>query len=334
MDDLEPVLGVHTARHLESLLTAAGALPARDTVLAATERWCARLLAGIDHDEHSQVLRAWVRWQVLRPLREKAVAGPLLDSTGHSARSRLQNVAAFCSFLAVRRRSLSTCRQADIDAWASSQPRNRLRSLRGFAAWAMARHAMPRLEVQPGRSGPPAAPLASDERWKVARRLLHSPDIDPGVRVGGALVVIYAQPLFRISRLRVDELDVTADRVLVRFGAGATIEFPEPLAGHARALLEQRRPAPRKANLPTDVGWLFPGNVPGRPITAQGLSRQLARSGVRAETHRLTALYQFAAEMPAPLLADILGVSTRTAEVWSRLASRTWVDYPEMRGAE
>jgi hypothetical protein len=193
---------------------------------------------------------------------------------------------------------------------------------------------MPRLEVQPGRSGPPAAPLASDERWKVARRLLHSPDIDPGVRVGGALVVIYAQPLFRVSRLRVDDVDVTADRVLVRFGGGATIEFPEPLAGHARALIEQRRPAPRKANLPTDVGWLFPGNVPGRPITAQGLSRQLARSGVRAESHRLTALCQFAAEMPAPLLADILGVSTRTAEVWSRLASRTWVDYPELRRAE
>ncbi len=334
MDDLEPVLGVHTARHIESLLAAAGALPPRDAVLAATERWCARLLEGIDHDEHSQVLRAWARWQVLRPLRDKASLGPLLDSTGYSARTRLQNVVSFCGFLVSRGRTLSTCRQADIDDWASSQPRKRMNSLGGFASWAMTRHAMPRLEVPAGRSGAPVAPLASDDRWKIARRLLHGRDIDPAVRVGGALAVIYAQPLFKISRLRVDDLDVTADRVVIRFNGGARIELPEPLAGHARAAIAGRRPAPSKANLPTDAGWLFPGKVPGRPITAQGLSHQLARHGVRAEALRLTALYQFAAKMRAPLLADILGVSTRTAEVWSRLAGRTWIDYPEMRSAD
>lgn len=333
-DDLEPVLGVHTASHLESLLTAAGALPARDPVLAATERWCGRLLAAIDHEEHSKVLRAWVRWQVLRPLRDKAALRPLLDSSGYAARSRLKNVVAFCSFLTGRGRSLGTCRQADIDAWASSQHRNRVSALAGFTSWAMTRHAMPRLELPSGRSGPPAAPLATDERWTVARRLLHSPDIDPAVRVGGALAVIYAQPLFKISRLRVDDLVVSAERVVVRVDGGPTIEFPEPLAGHARALIEGRRPAPTKANLPSDPGWLFPGKVPGRPITTQGLSHQFARHGVRAEHHRLSALYQFAAEMPAPLLADILGVNPRTAEVWSRLASRTWADYPEIRRAE
>jgi hypothetical protein len=334
MDDLEAVLGVHTARHLESLLSAAGALPARDPVLAATERWCARFLANIDHEEHSKVLPAWVRWQVLRPLRDKANLGPLLDSTGHSARGRLRNVAAFCSFLVGRGRSLSTCRQADIDDWASSQARNQVRSLPGFAGWAMSRHAMPRLEVPAGHSGPPAAPLATDERWAVARRLLYGPDIDPAVRVGGALAVIYAQPLFKISRLRVEDLVVSAEHVVLRVDGGVTIKFPEPLAGHARALIEGRQPAPSKANLPTDAGWLFPGNVPGRPITTQGLSHQFARHGVRAEHHRLSALYELAADMPAPLLADILGVNPRTAAVWSRLAGRTWVDYPEMRRAD
>lgn len=334
MDDLEAVLGVHTARHLESLLSVAGALPARDPVLVATERWSDRFLVSIDHEEHSKVLRAWVRWQVLRPLRDKSNLAALLDTSGWAARGRLKNVAAFCAFLVSRGRSLSTCRQADLDDWASSQTPNRVRSLPGFATWAMARHAMPRLEVPAGHSRPPAAPMATDERWAVARRLLHSPDIDPAVRVGGALVVIYAQPLFKISRIRVDDLEVTAERVVVRLDGGATISFPEPLAGHARALIEGRRPAPTKANLPTDPGWLFPGNVPGRPITPQGLSHQFARHGVRAGHHRLSALYQFAAEMPAPLLADILGVNPRTAEVWSRLASRTWADYPEMRQAE
>jgi hypothetical protein len=97
-----------------------------------------------------------------------------------------------------------------------------------------------------------------------------------------------------------------------------------------RALLAGRRQTPRKANL-DDPGWLFPGKVPGRPVTTQGLSRQLARNGVRAQHHRLTALYQLAAEIPAPLLADLLGVSAASADTWSRLANRSWVEYPAMR---
>lgn len=171
MDDLEAVLGVHTARHLESLLTATGALPARDLVLAATERWCARLLATIDHEEHSKVLRAWVRWQVLHPLRDKATLGPLLDSTGHGTRSRLQNVVAFCSFLAGRGRSLGTCRQADVDAWASSQHRNRVSSLAGFTSWASRRSEGLDLRLGRLRRGSRAA----GERWPAPAVLLERP---------------------------------------------------------------------------------------------------------------------------------------------------------------
>jgi len=59
-----------------------------------------------------------------------------------------------------------------------------------------------------------------------------------------------------------------------------------------------------------------------------------ARHGVRPERHRLTALFDFAAEMPAPLLADILGISRHTAERWSSLTNRSWSGYPAMRKAD
>jgi len=333
IDDLEPVLGIHTARHLENLLGVSGSLPGRDPVLAAMERWCDRFLAGIEPVDHSQVLRAWVRWQVLRPLRVKAGAGPLLDSTAHSARGRLRDIADFLAFLVTRDRVLSACRQADVDTWASSQSRHRVTSLLTFATWATARRAMPRLDMPTGHRGLPVAPLAADDRWTTVRHLIHGPDVGAALRVAGTLVVLYAQPLFKVSRLTTGDLDTDDGPVVARI-SGAAIEFPEPLAGHARDLLAQRQPAPRKAHLPVDPGWLFPGKVPGRPITAQALSRQLARHGVRAERHRLTALFDFAAEMPAPLLADILGISRHTAERWSRLANRSWSSYPEMRKAE
>lgn len=150
--------------------------------------------------------------------------------------------------------------------------------------------------------------------------------------VAGALIVIYAQPLNKISRLRTTDLDVGPDRVLVRLGT-ATIELPEPLADHARQLIDERRPQPRKARLPGDAGWLFPG-APGRAIDPDTLSDRLARLGIRAAQHRLAALLHLAADIPAPLLADLLGIHPNTAQVWSRLANRTWGDYQAMRASE
>jgi hypothetical protein len=193
----------------------------------------------------------------------------------------------------------------------------------------MARKAMPRLELPARNATAPAAPVELDERWLVARRLLHDTGIDPSDRVAGALAVIYAQPLHRISRLKLEDITIEPDYVGIRFGNSA-VAFPEPLAGHLRELLAQRNPEPRKARTIVDTGWLFPGANPGRPITQTGLSRRLQRQGVRAGRHRIVALYQLAAEMPAPIVADLLGISPDTASLWARVAGRTWSDYPEM----
>lgn len=116
--------------------------------------------------------------------------------------------------------------------------------------------------------------------------------------------------------------------------AGTAIKVPEPLATHVRQLLARRSPNTRKARLTTDGRWLFPGADPGRPITQQGLSRRLRRHGVRPGEHRLASLHQLAAEVPAALLADLLGISPTTANAWARLSGGTWASYPEMRAAE
>lgn len=330
IDQLETQLGPRTVRHLEHLLTATGTLGGRDPVLAATERWCNRLLDGIGHDDHTRLLRTYTRWQLLRPLRDKATRTPLTDATGHAVRSRLKTIASFCHFLTQRGRALATCHQRDIDDWTAAQPPHQAQPLHHFANWAAARKAMPPLDVPTHRTYTPAVPLDSDQRWATARRLLHHPGIDPALRLAGSLVVIYAQPVAKISRLSVSDLTATPTSVTVRFGHTA-IELPDPLAGHARQALTRRQPHPRKAKLADDPGWLFPGRAPGRPISASGLSDQLRRHGIAPARQRLTALHQLAAEIPAPLLADILGINPRTANTWSQLAGRTWTDYPHMR---
>ena len=45
------------------------------------------------------------------------------------------------------------------------------------------------------------------------------------------------------------------------------------------------------------------------------------------------AMFQLAAEMPAPILADLLGLSPITAGRWAALAARDWSQYAAMRRA-
>lgn len=181
-----------------------------------------------------------------------------------------------------------------------------------------------------GPNDVPVIPADTDEGWAIARRLLHEPGLDDVVRLAGALIVIYAQRLHRVSSLRVEDIEVAGTTVSVHIGE-ARIELPEPLDGYARRVLADRRPHPNKAKLPHDPGWLFPGNQPGWPIASQSLSKKLRHHGIAPHRNRIAALYQLAGEIPAPLLANLLGISTRTAELWSRLAAKRWAEYPAMR---
>jgi hypothetical protein len=61
------------------------------------------------------------------------------------------------------------------------------------------------------------------------------------------------------------------------------------------------------------------------------LGARLRRLGVRPGPHRRAALYQLAAELPAALVADLLGIHRTTANTWARLTGRFWNAYPALR---
>jgi hypothetical protein len=42
---------------------------------------------------------------------------------------------------------------------------------------------------------------------------------------------------------------------------------------------------------------------------------------------RKAALFQLAAEMPAPVLAELLGITDTNAADWAKLAARDWTGY-------
>ena len=146
--------------------------------------------------------------------------------------------------------------------------------------------------------------------------------------MAAALVVLFAQPLVRITRLRVDDVLVAGGSVRLRLGH-SPVEVPSPLDQHLRALLDERRP--RVAAGVPDSGWLFPGGTPGQPIHESVLSKRLQRIGVQPGNDRHGALVQLCAQLPAAVVSDLLGVSVQTAERWAAIAGRPWADYVAAR---
>ena len=61
--------------------------------------------------------------------------------------------------------------------------------------------------------------------------------------------------------------------------------------------------------------------------TPGGLVTQLNRHGLHARPARNTALITLAADLPAAVLADLIGMHPATAVRWARLSSSDWSAY-------
>jgi hypothetical protein len=314
-------------RHLEHLLVAVGALPARDPALARLERWIGEQLAA--HGDEP-ALRTFAHWVLLRRYRRKSQQAPLNDGLLSRPKAELRAAAAFVEWLRIRGRGLEECCQADIDAWLAG-PRADRYIARGFARWAMTQKLMPSLEYPgSGRIGP-APPIVAEDVIATARRLLHDPAISPRDRVAAVLIAVFAQPVSRVARLTADQVILDGERVSIKFGETA-VGMPEPVANDIRGLLAAS--AKPRAGIVRQPRWLLTGKTPGRPIGELPLSQRLKRIGIDCKDRRHAALLHLAARMPAAILADLIGIHISTATEWAEIAGRPWADYPALRGAE
>jgi hypothetical protein len=312
------------ARRLEDLLAAAGALASRDPALARMEEWIEQHLTGSDHEP---VLRPFAHWIVLRRYRRKSQHAPLNFGELGRAKAELVSATAFLDWLAARDRPLEHCTQADIDGWLAD-PRPDRYIARQLARWAMTQELMPRLDFPAGQRSGLTPPITEHDLITLVRQLLEDPDIPARERVAGILVAIYAQPIVRVARFTMDQITVSETETAIRF-AETPVTLPELATIAVRAWLDQRR-----AQMPPIANpspWLFPGNPPSRPISEQWLSRRLKLIGVDCNQDRRAALLHLAGEIPAAILADIVGVHVTTAGAWADIAGRPWGDYPSLR---
>jgi len=313
------------ARYVRHMLVAHGALPERDEALAALERWIGATVAGIGRPEDRQLVRAFATWHTLRGVRRRAArTAPTRRTATRYAHNQVAAAIELLDWLAGHHLTLSTCDQSTIDHWLTSGPAAR-RDARHFLAWTTQR-GLTRELVVPVPAQHDGDALDAEHRWQIARQLLHDTGLELIDRVAGSFVLLYAQPLSRITVMSTDQVGVHGRQVTVRF-ARHDVDIPEPLADLVATLAATGRQDHVGIAAPATTQWLFPGHLPGRPITASRLGARLGPLGIDARAARRAALIQLAAQLPAPVLADSLGITATTATDWVKTAGGDWANY-------
>ena len=309
--------------HLRDLLIASGALTDRDPYIVRLERTIQDSAASLHHDEDARILKAFGTWRVLHRVRKRVERGKEATTAVKNGQNLVREAARFLTWLRLRDRSLAACTQADVDEWFAAEVRARDLA-RGFLVWAMQRRATGNLRLPPVRRSSSIGPVDLKARWSMARRLLHDEGLDPADRVVGGLVVIYAQRLTNVAQLTIHDVNDLNGEVFVRLGKDAVL-MPEPLGEFLRQLPWRRQVG--IAGKLKQSEWLFPGRQAGRHQHPDYLRMRLAGIGIECIPARNAALIQLATEVPAAVIADMLGLHPTTASRWVELAGAKWTGY-------
>ncbi|MCA1674301.1 MAG: hypothetical protein LC799_19640, partial [Actinobacteria bacterium] len=311
------------ADYLRQMLVAGGVLDPRDEELARLELWLPALLTSLlEEPEHRRLVHTFATWRVLRRLRRSAAARSAARTYTAHARLRIKTAAGFLTWLAAKNTTLADCRQADIDEWLTTSPG--AYHVRDFLTWAAEhRHCDEFTIPHPKRhTGTATDP---DRRWAQLARLLHDDSLNIVDRVAGCLLLLFGQQQSRIAVMTTDQIIRRDAEVFVRFGRH-DVPVPEPLAALLLELITHGKPYIGVGS-PAGTPWLFPGLLPGHPITASRLADRLRALGIPTQAARRAALIDLAAQLPAAVLADLMNLHPTTATNWVHQAEGTWTNY-------
>ena len=311
--------------YLRDLLAAIGVLPTYEAAIARMLPWLDAKLATLP-TEDARVINRFARWRVLRHLRTRAEQGQLTKASIDRGRQEINHAIHFLGWLRAHGADIDTANQRLLDRYLTEFPPRRY-TLCTFVNWLPRRDRLPDLVLPTNRRGLPSVTGSDEDRWRDVQLLLHDDSIRLYVRIAGLFTLLFAQPLTAICRMRTDQVMLTSDGVLVSFDR-EPVEMPPILDELIRAHLGRRGNAPVASR---DIGCVVPGGIPGRPLQTENVRAQLVELGIKPRDSRTTALFQLAAAIPAPVLAELIGIAPNTAVRWAALTSRSWSGYIAQR---
>jgi hypothetical protein len=312
--------------HLRSVLVATGALPARDEHFVQLERWITQAVAGRADRQEKEILHRYAAWHVLRRLRQRIRGTHATHGQAGVARRNITAAVAFLDWLTARGLTLASCPQGDLDEWMAAASTSQRGPAGHFIRWAR-NQKLTSLAFPATRWPGPTRVIDAEGRWAQARRLLHDDTLKPADRVAGLLVLLYAQQPAAISRLTVDHVQASEGVVRLRLGREPVV-VPEPLATLVLHLVITRQGHATTGDQGTSR-WLLPGGRPGQPVSPYRLSERLHQIGIQPGPARSTALFQLTTELPAAILARMLGIhiDVAVAVAWQRASAGDWMTY-------
>ena len=99
----------------------------------------------------------------------------------------------------------------------------------------------------------PVNALNDDQRWAIARQLLHDTTLDAEDRLAGLLLLLYAQRPSVIGLLTTDQITIADDQVSISFGR-TPIRLPRPVDELARSVIATAKATPPSAQPPRHAG--------------------------------------------------------------------------------
>src|SRR5262249_12028026 len=278
--------------------------------LIRLERWAAQFIAARPSPSQQQLLHRYAIWHVLRRLRSQLAGAHATPGQAGAARRNIRAAAALLAGLTARDLTLATAGQGDLEAWlAGAQPTHRLHA-GNFIRWAR-KHKLTRLDSAAVKWDGPAGTIDTETRWDQARWLLRDDTLKTEDRVAGLLVLLYAQWPAAISRLTRSHIHTEDGQVRIRLGH-EPVSLPEPLATLVTQLAATHR-GHAAIGSPENPSWLFPGGQPGHPISADRMTERLRHLGIHSARARSAALFQLATDLPAAVLARMLGIHITVA---------------------
>lgn len=317
------------AAHVRHMLVHAGILPDRSEYLERVIPWLNQLLVG-HAAEDSNLIRAYAQCDVLRRARRRAVERTFTYHAGRRTRTMIRIALELLLWLRERGQSLDKLRQGELEEWLSAHPRMRSYMINGFLKWAHARSLADRVTLPVPPRAEPGNFLDGDQRWRELHRCLNDDRMSLPARVAGALLFLYGLQPSRLVSLKADDIQQQVNDTYLVVGDGR-LPLPPALALLVTELRDHGRIPSTIGRATQDRSWLFHGSAPGRPLSVSGLRRHLTNAGIHTRAAHNSALIELATDLPAPVVAETLGIHIETAVRWSRYARRDWTDYLAVR---
>jgi hypothetical protein len=315
--------------YLRQALVFSGVLSERSEYLERLVPWLDQLVVG-QPAHRARLIQSFARWDVLRRARARARRREFTHGAAKGVHAKIRASLEFLTWIDNRDQTLGELAQPDVEQWLQTHPGTRAYLICDFLRWARNRGLIGPVSIKRSSPADPAYFVDDDERWRLLRRCLDDQSLALVARTAGSLMLIYGLSVSQLVRLTAGDVVQRDGDTFLRIDRQLPL-LPPKLAALVIAQRDHGRIPSALGRADPQTHWLFSGVHPGRPLTSTGLRRTLAELGVHLRAARNTALMTLAEDLPASILAELLGLNIGTAVRWTKLAQRDWTDYLAVR---